>query len=225
MAQNMLIRWVPLLLLATVLAACAGRTNARVSPTQDEANPSGPTSTGPQAPADPADRLEIRVGEARIVATLRDTAAAQDLRAQLPARLTMRDHGGVEKTGRLSGPLTVTDEPAGADPDVGDLGYYAPGQDLVLYYGDQSYFVSPWLSPRAVVARLLAPRDISTRGPNPARHHRWSRAVHCSHAGTRTAKLQLTARCLAAVRSLQVGVTVAVRSSPRSGAAMRCVDD
>jgi hypothetical protein len=23
---------------------------------------------------------------------------------------------------------------------VGDLGYYAPGRDLVLYYGDQSYF-------------------------------------------------------------------------------------
>lgn len=52
----------------------------------------------------------------------------------------MRDHGGVEKTGRLERPLTVTDEPAGADPDVGDLGYYAPGDDLVLYYGDQSYF-------------------------------------------------------------------------------------
>jgi hypothetical protein len=23
---------------------------------------------------------------------------------------------------------------------VGDLGYYAPGKDLVLYYDDQSYF-------------------------------------------------------------------------------------
>ena len=71
---------------------------------------------------------------------MRDTAAARDLRAQLPARLTMRDHGGVEKTGRLERALTVTGEPDGADPDVGDLGYYAPGQDLVLYYGDQSYF-------------------------------------------------------------------------------------
>jgi len=27
-----------------------------------------------------------------------------------------------------------------ADPDVGDLGYYAPGNDLVRYYCDQSYF-------------------------------------------------------------------------------------
>ena len=28
----------------------------------------------------------------------------------------------------------------GADPEVGDLGYYAPGNDLVLYYGDQGYY-------------------------------------------------------------------------------------
>jgi hypothetical protein len=52
----------------------------------------------------------------------------------------MRDHGGVEKSGPLERALTMTDEPEGADPDVADLGYYAPGQDLVLYYGDQSYF-------------------------------------------------------------------------------------
>ena len=52
----------------------------------------------------------------------------------------MSDHGGVEKTGRLPAPLALDGQPDGADPDVGDLGYYAPGQDLVLYYGDQSYF-------------------------------------------------------------------------------------
>ena len=37
-------------------------------------------------------------------------------------------------------PLSLEGQPEGADPDVGDLGYYAPGNDLVLYYGDQSYF-------------------------------------------------------------------------------------
>ena len=51
-----------------------------------------------------------------------------------------RDHGAVEKTGRLPAPLSLDGQPSGADPDVGDVGYYAPGQDLVLYYGDQSYF-------------------------------------------------------------------------------------
>ena len=52
----------------------------------------------------------------------------------------MRDHGGVEKTGRLKRPLSSDGQPSGADPDVGDVGYYAPSNDLVLYYGDQSYY-------------------------------------------------------------------------------------
>ena len=131
------------------LAARPGRRPHRVrrrdertpTPPRDVADPCGAhvhRSRGAHGPA--AERLEIRAGGVRLVATLRDTAAARDLRAQLPARLTMRDHGGVEKTGPLRAPLTVTDEPDGADPDVGDLGYYAPGHDLVLYYGDQSYF-------------------------------------------------------------------------------------
>ena len=46
----------------------------------------------------------------------------------------------MEKTGPLPSPLSLDGQPDGADPDVGDLGYYAPGNDLVLYYGDQSYF-------------------------------------------------------------------------------------
>ncbi len=134
-------RWGCLLVLAVVITACAGERSSRPARPQGGANPSERASSRAEATVDLGDeRLEIRVGGVRLWATLRDTAAAHDLRAQLPARLTMRDHGGVEKTGRLERPLTVTDEPAGADPDVGDLGYYAPGQDLVLYYGDQSYF-------------------------------------------------------------------------------------
>jgi hypothetical protein len=135
-------RWGSLLVMVVVLTACASETRGRPAPAQHGEAPSesGSRSPGPSA-STAAQRLEIRTGGVRPVATLRDTAAARDLRAQLPARLTMRDHGGVEKTGRrLKRPLTVTEEPDGADPEVGDNGYYAPGHDLVLYYGDQSYF-------------------------------------------------------------------------------------
>lgn len=52
----------------------------------------------------------------------------------------MTDHGAVEKTGPLPSPLSLDGQPDGADPGVGDVGYYAPGNDLVLYYGDQSYY-------------------------------------------------------------------------------------
>ena len=30
--------------------------------------------------------------------------------------------------------------PAGEDPQVGDLGYWAPDGDLVVYYGDVGYW-------------------------------------------------------------------------------------
>ena len=85
-------------------------------------------------------RIQITIGEQRFGATLAESAAVRDLVAQLPVTIDMIDHGGVEKTGPLPSPLSLAGQPDGADPDVGDLGYYAPGHDLVLYYGDQSYF-------------------------------------------------------------------------------------
>jgi hypothetical protein len=85
-------------------------------------------------------KIQITIGDQRLQATLTDSAAARDLVAQLPVTVDMIDHGGVEKTGPLPAPLSLKGQPEGADPDVSDLGYYAPGNDLVLYYGDQSYF-------------------------------------------------------------------------------------
>ncbi|WP_345118493.1 cyclophilin-like fold protein [Ornithinibacter aureus] len=85
-------------------------------------------------------KIEIRISGQLFTATLADSAASRDLVAQLPVTVEMVDHGGVEKTGPLPSPLSLEAQPAGADPDVGDLGYYAPGSHVVLYYGDQSYF-------------------------------------------------------------------------------------
>ena len=72
--------------------------------------------------------------------TLDASAASRDLIEQLPVTLQMQDHGSVEKTGRLAQSLSLEGQPSGADPDVADVGYYAPGNDLVFYYGDQSYY-------------------------------------------------------------------------------------
>ncbi len=84
--------------------------------------------------------IEIRIDNERFTATVDDTPAGRDLLAQLPQTIHMADHGGVEKTGPLQASLSLNGQHAGADPAVGDLGYYAPGHDLVLYYGDQSYY-------------------------------------------------------------------------------------
>ena len=84
--------------------------------------------------------IHITIGGQHFQAALDDSAATRDLVAQLPLTVEMSDHGGVEKTGPLPAPLSLEGQPPGADPDVGDVGYYAPGNDLVLYYGDQSYY-------------------------------------------------------------------------------------
>lgn len=110
-------------------------------PAAADSNPTRSTSTTRNdTPEEDRVKIQITIGDQPIDATLNESAAARDLVAQLPVRISMVDHGGVEKTGRLPSPLSLAGQPDGADPDVDDLGYYAPGHDLVLYYGDQSYF-------------------------------------------------------------------------------------
>jgi hypothetical protein len=102
-----------------------------------------PARDGAGGPAESQENrmnIQIIIGDQTFAATLRDSPAVHDLVAQLPVTLEMTDHGGVEKTGPLPGPLSLDGQPVGADPDMGDVGYYAPGKDLVLYYGDQSCF-------------------------------------------------------------------------------------
>ena len=110
-------------------------------------------------------QVEIRVGDEQFAATVDDTPAGRDLLAQLPQTIRVIDHGGVEKTGPLRAPLSLDGQPTGADPDAGDLGYYAPGNDLVLYYGDQSYYdgivILGNLDPDATTRLAELPGDIT----------------------------------------------------------------
>jgi hypothetical protein len=128
---------------ALTVAGCGG-------PSRSEDTRRGASATGQAAPlpsdTDAASRQEeqmkisIAIGDERFSATVFDSAAGRDLMAQLPLTIAMTDHSSVEKTGPLPSPLSTAGQPDGADPDVGDVGYYAPGNDLVLYYGDQSYY-------------------------------------------------------------------------------------
>ncbi len=145
-------------LLAVALSALVGLVGAGCADTETDTGrpPAGASSTGASSMTSPTDphsptptsespqddhmRVAITIGEQHFHATLSDSAAARDLLAQLPVTVDMTDHGGVEKTGALPSPLSLDGQPDGADPDVGDLGYYAPGNDLVLYYGDQAYY-------------------------------------------------------------------------------------
>ena len=84
--------------------------------------------------------IRITVADRTITARLNDTSTAQDLARQLPLTLTFSDFNRVEKIAELPRPLTMDGVPAGDDPDVNDIGYYAPSNNLVFYYGDVAYF-------------------------------------------------------------------------------------
>jgi hypothetical protein len=144
-------------MLATALSAVVGLAFAGCSDTETGTGrpPTSASSTGAASASSPTpsqnptltsesqhDRMTINItiGEQRFQATLAHSAAARELVALLPVTIDMTDHGGVEKTGALPAPLPLDGQPDGADPDPGDLGYYAPGNDLVLYYGDQGYY-------------------------------------------------------------------------------------
>jgi hypothetical protein len=84
--------------------------------------------------------IQITVGDQTFTAQLADNPTARDLEHQLPLTLRFRDFNRVEKIAKLPRPLTMDGVPAGDDPEINDIGYYAPSGDLVLYYGDVGYF-------------------------------------------------------------------------------------
>jgi len=84
--------------------------------------------------------VRISLESQTFTAQLADNPTARDLVDQLPLTLTFRDFNGVEKVADLPRPLTTAGVPAGADPDINDIGYYAPSGNLVFYYGDVGYW-------------------------------------------------------------------------------------
>lgn len=84
--------------------------------------------------------IQITVNGQTRTAQLADNPTVRDLLDQLPLTLRFRDFSQVEKIAKLPRRLTTNGAPDGSDPDPGDVGYYAPSGDLVLYYGDVGFY-------------------------------------------------------------------------------------
>ena len=115
------------------------------SPPRFSSTPPSTTATTPTTPptsqeTDTVTTIRISVGGETITGELNDNPTAQDLAGQLPVDVTLSDFNGVEKVGELPRRLTMDGVPAGADPEINDIGYYRPTNGLVFYYGDVGYF-------------------------------------------------------------------------------------
>lgn len=140
-AARRLGRLVHIALTPMLLVACnsAADRSAATSNVAESTSAAGDSVAPLTSPAD-ATRFRVIIGDTTLTGNLFDNATARDLASQLPLTLTFRDLNGVEKTGPLPRKLSVDGMPAGDDPHIGDLGYWAPDGDLVLYYGDVGYW-------------------------------------------------------------------------------------
>ena len=74
-----------------------------------------------------------------VEATLLDNATARALLSLLPMTLTLEDYASTEKIGYPPRKLSTAGAPAGVDPSVGDIAYYAPWGNLAIFYKDFGY--------------------------------------------------------------------------------------
>lgn len=83
-------------------------------------------------------RLASPNGES-VTTTLGDGPSARAFRSLLPLTVELTDYNATEKIADLPKRLPTEGEPAGVDPEPGDLAYYAPWGNLAIFYKDFSY--------------------------------------------------------------------------------------
>ncbi len=84
-------------------------------------------------------KIRLTINGQSTTATLDDNATARDFLSLLPLTLTLEDYASTEKIAYPPRKLSTQGAPAGIDPEVGDITYYAPWGNLALFYRDFGY--------------------------------------------------------------------------------------
>jgi hypothetical protein len=84
-------------------------------------------------------KIRIKLESQTFTATLDESATSRDFVALLPMTLTLKDYNRTEKISDLPKKLSTEGSPAGIDPDVGDIAYYAPWGNIAIFYRDFGY--------------------------------------------------------------------------------------
>ncbi|MCB0662977.1 MAG: hypothetical protein KDC24_09570 [Saprospiraceae bacterium] len=90
-------------------------------------------------------RIVIQVGDTQIDAMLFDNPTTRSFLKQFPLTVTVEDHAGTEKIFYPKPPLDKKGAPDGAKPVKGDIMYYAPWDDVAIFY--KSFRYAPGLIP------------------------------------------------------------------------------
>ena len=79
-------------------------------------------------------KITLRIGDHLVAGELYDNPVADQVAELLPLEAAFDDFHDQEKLTRLPRPLDVDGVPRADEPRPGEIGYYAPGSSLVLYY-------------------------------------------------------------------------------------------
>ena len=123
----------PLALLLTAVLSGTASGHAQDGPAASAASPNGPGQRTSIM------KISITAGNTVITATLEDNATSRDFASLLPLTVTLEDHAATEKIGYLPRKLSTEGAPAGSDPRVGDVAYYALWGNLALFHKDFAY--------------------------------------------------------------------------------------
>ncbi|NDV04885.1 hypothetical protein GXW84_10090 [Rhodococcus sp. IEGM 248] len=133
-----------LVVLATAVTAVAVLTACASTPdsAENSATPASPTAhpaTSQPVQDAPFMQIRLRIGATEATARLYDNAAARDFASLLPVTITLHDLGGREKAGPL--PRELADDQGQSNYRAGQLGYWAPSNDLAIYYRDDGFTI------------------------------------------------------------------------------------
>ena len=81
-------------------------------------------------------KIQMTIGNTTVRGALADNPTARDFYSMLPLAVTLEDYASTEKITYLPRKLTTTGSPENRRPVRGDIGYYAPWGNIVLYYRD-----------------------------------------------------------------------------------------
>lgn len=84
-------------------------------------------------------KIRIFFNDRTVTATLKDSPSTQDFIKQLPLTLALEDYARTEKIAYLPSKLTSQGAPAGTSSKAGDISYYAPWGNLVVFYKPFGY--------------------------------------------------------------------------------------
>lgn len=85
-------------------------------------------------------RIKLTInGDKEVFVNLDDNQASRDFLEMLPLTLTFEDFNSTEKIATLPNELSTEGQPSGYTPEMGDFAYYAPWENISVFYKDFRY--------------------------------------------------------------------------------------